>query len=107
MVRSENNDFCIAIVIPSYKVTQHILGVINAIPKFVSYIYVVDDACPDESGKYVKQHNLDERVKIIFHERNQGVGGAVMSGYQAAIQDNVDIIVKIDGDGQMDPALIP
>ncbi len=107
MVRSETNDFSIAIVIPSYRVTHHILGVINAIPKFVSFIYVVDDACPDESGKFVMQHNVDERVKVIFHEHNKGVGGAVMTGYQAAIKDNVDIIVKIDGDGQMDPALLP
>ncbi len=107
MVRTETNHLSVAIVIPSYKVTQHIMGVINAIPKFVSFIYVVDDACPDESGKFVMQHNVDERVKVIFHEHNQGVGGAVMTGYQAAIKDNVDIIVKIDGDGQMDPALLP
>jgi glycosyltransferase involved in cell wall biosynthesis len=63
----------------------------------------VDDACPNESGKFVQQYILDSRIKIIFHKKNQGVGGAVMSGYQAAILDNVDIVVKIDGDGQMDP----
>lgn len=107
MVRYETKDFSIAIVIPSYKVTQHILGVINAIPKYISYIYVVDDACPDASGKFVQQHNSDERVKIIFHEENQGVGAAVITGYQAAVKDNVDIVVKIDGDGQMDPSLLP
>ena len=107
MISSEVNNLRIAVVIPAYKVTQHILGVIHAIPEFVSHIYVVDDACPDESGKFVQQHILDSRIQTIFHEKNQGVGGAVMSGYRAAIFDNVDIIVKVDGDGQMDPALIP
>ena len=107
MVNSETSDFRIAVVIPSYKVTQHILGVIQAIPEFVSHIYVVDDACPDTSGKFVQQYNSDNRVKVIFHDDNKGVGGAVMTGYLAAIQDQIDIVVKIDGDGQMDPALIP
>ncbi|MEX5669547.1 glycosyltransferase family 2 protein, partial [Pseudomonas neuropathica] len=32
---------------------------------------------------------------------------AVMSGYRAAIEDEMEIIVKVDGDGQMDPSLIP
>ena len=107
MVSSETSDFRIAVVIPSYKVTQHILGVISAIPEFVSYIYVVDDACPEASGRFVEQHVTDPRIRVIYHARNLGVGGAVMTGYQAAIQDKVDIVVKIDGDGQMDPALIP
>ena len=107
MAISETSDFKIAVVIPSYKVTQHIAGVIASIPTLVSHIYVVDDACPDESGKFVQQHISDPRVKVIFHPLNQGVGGAVMTGYQAAIRDQIDIVVKIDGDGQMDPALIP
>jgi glycosyltransferase involved in cell wall biosynthesis len=50
---------------------------------------------------------MDERVVIIIHEQNQGVGGAVMTGYRSAILAGADIIVKLDGDGQMDPALIP
>lgn len=104
---SEINDYRIAVVIPSYKVIDHILGVISAIPQFVCRIYVVDDACPNESGKFVLQHSTDSRIKVIFHEKNQGVGGAVISGYLASIEENVDIVVKIDGDGQMDPALIP
>ena len=49
---------------------------------------------------------VDKRIKVIFQEKNQGVGGAVISGYKAALADGNDIIVKIDGDGQMDPALI-
>jgi len=97
----------LAVVIPSYKVTNHILAVINAIGSECERIFVVDDACPDRSGQYVQQHNRDSRVTVIFHEQNQGVGGAVMSGYKAAIEDGAEVIVKIDGDGQMDPTLLP
>ena len=97
----------IAVVIPCYKVTRHVLDVITSIGDEVSKIYVVDDACPDGSGKYVEEHCLDQRVMVIYHECNQGVGGAVMTGYRAAIADGAEIIVKVDGDGQMDTSLIP
>jgi dolichol-phosphate mannosyltransferase len=97
----------IAVVIPSYKVRQHILGVLARIGPEVSSIYVVDDGCPDGSGAYVKSNSTDQRIRVIRHPENQGVGGAVMTGYKAAIADGIDIIVKVDGDGQMDPALIP
>lgn len=97
----------IAVVIPSYKVTRHILEVISSIPPLVSKVYVVDDACPDGSGDYVAANSNDPRVYILRHEANQGVGGAVMTGYQAAINDGIEVIVKIDGDGQMDPTLVP
>lgn len=96
----------IAVVIPSYKVRNHILGVIREIPPEVARIYVVDDCCPDGSGSFVEENCSDERVVVIRHGVNQGVGGAVMTGYAAAVGDGMDIIVKIDGDGQMDPALI-
>ena len=97
----------IAVVIPSYKVTRHILGVIAGIGPEVGRIYVVDDQCPDQSGAFVRAQCSDPRVVIVEHAENQGVGGAVMSGYQAAIAEGVDIIVKVDGDGQMDASLIP
>ena len=96
----------IAVIIPSYKVREHILGVIATIGPQVQRIYVVDDCCPDQSGSYVEAHCRDERVKVIRHAENQGVGGAVMTGYVAALADGMDIFVKIDGDGQMDPSLI-
>jgi dolichol-phosphate mannosyltransferase len=96
----------IAVVIPSFRVKAHILDVISAIGPEVSCIYVVDDNCPDNSGKFVEENCKDLRVKILRHDINQGVGGAVMTGYSAAIKDGAEVIVKIDGDGQMDPALI-
>jgi len=103
----ENKDeWRVAVVIPAYRVTQHISEVIHGIPESVWGIYVVDDACPDETGKYVESFITDPRVRVLYQPINQGVGGAVMAGYQAALADNADIIVKVDGDGQMDPALI-
>ncbi|AIR89967.1 glycosyltransferase family 2 protein [Pseudomonas cremoricolorata] len=97
----------ISVVIPSYKVKPHILSVIEGIGEEVERIYVVDDCCPERSGDYVEEHCVDSRVAVIRHAENQGVGGAVMTGYRAAIADGMDIIVKIDGDGQMDPSLLP
>lgn len=97
----------IAVVLPTYKSSEHILGVIDRIGAEVSFIYVVDDACPDNTGEYVKRTCNDNRVILLKHDENQGVGGAVMTGYDAAISDGCDIIVKIDSDGQMDPSLIP
>jgi len=99
-------DLKIAVVIPCYRVTDHILEVIAGIGPEVSKIYVVDDACPDKSGKFVQDQSKDKRLSFIFHEENQGVGGAVISGYKAAYADGADVVVKIDGDGQMDPSLI-
>ena len=83
------------------------LDVIARVPPQVERIYVVDDKCPQDSGAFVQQHCTDPRVRVIFHDENQGVGGAVVSGYRAALEDGMDIVVKVDGDGQMDPALIP
>jgi dolichol-phosphate mannosyltransferase len=97
----------IAVVIPSYKVKRHIMGVIGSIPPIVNRIYVVDDCCPELSGKYVQANNTDSRVRVLFHEVNQGVGGATATGYMAAYAESMEIIIKVDGDGQMDAALIP
>lgn len=97
----------IAVVIPCYRVTQQIAGVIAMIGPEVRRIYAVDDCCPDASGAYIADSIADARVVVVRHETNQGVGGAVMTGYRAALADGADIIVKVDGDGQMDPRLIP
>jgi dolichol-phosphate mannosyltransferase len=97
----------IAVVVPCYKVQDHILSVLEKIGDTVSNIYVVDDACPEGSGHLVQKYCKDPRISVIFNEKNMGVGGAVIRGYQAAILHNCDIIVKLDGDDQMDPKLIP
>lgn len=96
----------IAVIIPSYKVREHIIQTISAVGPEVERIYVVDDKCPDNSGKYVSKNCKDKRVVVLFNEVNLGVGGAMINGYLRAIDDGMDILVKIDGDGQMDPSLI-
>ena len=100
-------DSRISVVIPSFRVRAHILGVLSRIGPEVAVIYVVDDCCPEQSGQWVASQCTDPRVRVLYHADNQGVGGAVMTGYRAAIEDGQDIVVKIDGDGQMDPALLP
>lgn len=97
----------IAVVIPSYKVTRHILDVLAAIGPEVDAIYCVDDACPDGSGAFIEQNSTDSRVSVLRNPVNQGVGGAMITGYLQAVADGAQVIVKIDGDGQMDPSLIP
>ena len=67
----------------------------------------MDDACPDGSGAHVLAGCHDPRVTVLTHQVNQGVGGAVMTGYQRALAAGATVVVKLDGDGQMDPALIP
>ena len=96
----------IAVVVPSYKVRAHILDVIANIGPECQLVYVIDDRCPEGSGDYVEQNCRDSRVHVLRNARNLGVGGAVLAGYKQAIADGADIIVKVDGDGQMDPALI-
>lgn len=97
----------VAVVIPCYRVTAHVLDLIAHIGPEVDLIVAVDDACPDGSGRLILERNRDGRVDVVFHDANQGVGGAVMTGYQRAIDAGATVIVKLDGDGQMDPALVP
>lgn len=97
----------IAVVIPCYRVASQVLDVIARIGPEVGWIIAVDDACPEGSGDVVERDCHDPRVRVLRHEKNLGVGGAVMTGYAAAMKLPADAVVKLDGDGQMDPALIP
>jgi len=98
----------LAVVIPCYRVRGHIASVLRRIGPEVWRIYCVDDGCPDQSRSVIEEcAAADSRIRCIVHERNQGVGAAVVTGYRQALEDGADLIVKVDGDGQMDPALIP
>jgi len=97
----------IAVVIPCYRVASTVLGVIQGIGPECDRIFVVDDGCPERSGRFVEENCRDHRVRVLHHEANRGVGAAVKTGYAAALASGAEIIVKVDGDGQMDPALIP
>ncbi len=96
-----------AVVIPSFRVARHILGVLARIGPAVERIYVVDDACPEHTGDLVEQKCRDARVTVLRHERNRGVGGATKTGYARGLADGFDVIIKVDGDGQTPPELIP
>lgn len=92
------------LVVPCYKVTGHILRVIDKTPAWFEGIVCVDDACPDGSGDFIEANNTDRRVAVIRLARNQGVGGAVLAGYAEAARRGARVMVKVDGDDQMDLA---
>lgn len=97
----------LTVVIPCYRVKSSVCDVIHRIDLAVERIYVVDDSCPEGTGDHVTAECKDPRVTVLRNERNLGVGGAVKRGYTQALRDGADIAVKIDGDGQMDPAFLP
>lgn len=97
----------IAVVIPCYHVASSIGKVLDAIGPEAGRIYCVDDFSTDETAAVIAQHaRADSRVRLVRRPANGGVGAAVLDGYRAAVADGARVIVKIDGDGQMDPAFI-
>lgn len=102
----DNSHPKIAVVIPAYNVADTIVKVITGIPKSVSAIIVVNDASKDDTIQKIKSVK-DSRVTLINHTKNMGVGGAMLSGYSFALGLGVDIVVKLDGDDQMDVKFIP
>jgi glycosyltransferase involved in cell wall biosynthesis len=97
-----------AIVIPAYRVERNIESVLRGLPNFIRHIIVVDDASPDSSSEIVlRAAQTDGRIMLLRHEKNQGVGGAMLTGFRKALELGAQVIVKLDGDGQMDPAHIP
>ena len=99
---------CIAAVIPCYRVEREIQSVLQAVPPYIEHIIVVDDASPDSSADLVTAAaQRDDRILLIHHPSNQGVGGAMVTGYQKALELEAQVVVKIDGDGQMDMVQLP
>ena len=92
-----------AVVVPCFKTGRTIEKVVAGIPAWVDHIIVVDDACPERAGDAAEKSG-DARVVVLRHGQNQGVGGAVVTGYKKALELGCDIVVKMDGDDQMDPA---
>lgn len=97
----------IAVIIPSFRVKKHILKVIEGLDNLIEIIIVVDDQCPEASGKHVEELCKDPRVHVYYNQVNLGVGGATINGYRKALELGADILIKVDGDGQMDPGKIP
>jgi glycosyltransferase involved in cell wall biosynthesis len=96
----------VAVVIPAYNVAKQIAAVVGGIPGFVDDIVVVDDAATDDTAEVVRGVP-EPRLTLLRHERNQGVGGAMITGFRKARDLGAEIIVKIDGDGQMDIGHLP
>jgi len=102
------SQFSIAVIIPAYHVADKIVSVLDELPDYLCHIIVVDDASPDNTSELIAARaNRDKRIALIRHEQNQGVGGAMRSGFQKALELGAQVVVKIDGDHQMDPAFIP
>jgi dolichol-phosphate mannosyltransferase len=99
---------CIAAVIPCYRVEKEIQSVLQMIPAYIKHIIVVDDASPDSTADLVTARaQEDDRILLIRHSVNQGVGGAMATGYHKALELDAQVVVKIDGDGQMDMEHLP
>ncbi|HUU79115.1 MAG TPA: glycosyltransferase [candidate division Zixibacteria bacterium] len=98
----------IGIVIPAYNEEDLIDDTLNGMPSFADTIYVTDDCSLDNTAEIVKTFALrDKRIKLIQHNKNQGVGGAIASGFKDAIIEGMDIVVVMAGDNQMDSQYLP
>jgi len=94
----------IAVIIPCFKVKKKILKVVKKCVKCFDFIVCVDDCCPEKSGLFIyNKFKSNKKIKVLFHNKNKGVGGAVKSGYKFLFNKNYKYIIKLDGDNQMNP----
>lgn len=91
---------------PAHNEEAYVAGVVGAIPDFVDFVVVVDDASTDNTAAMAMSVG-ELRVDVIRHERNEGVGGAILSGHDKAFGLGAEISVVMAGDGQMDPQHLP
>ncbi len=96
----------IAVVLPAYRTAGAIGDVIARIPGEVRHVVVVNDASPDDLGSVLDRIG-DPRMSVLTHRENRGVGAAMKTGFARALELGAGIVVKLDSDGQMNPALIP
>jgi glycosyltransferase involved in cell wall biosynthesis len=98
----------VAVVVPAYNEAVLLPETLAGIPGFVDRVYVVDDASTDSTAEEArKAAQRDSRVELISHERNRGVGAAIVSGYKRALEERVDVTCVMAADNQMDPAELP
>ncbi|MGD0918379.1 MAG: glycosyltransferase family 2 protein, partial [Thermodesulfobacteriota bacterium] len=101
-------DKTIAVIVPAYNEEKLVGKVLKTVPPFVDHIVVVDDASSDRTGEVVKAHQEeDSRIIYLHHPRNGGVGGAIVTGYKWARDNEISISVVMAGDAQMDPKDLP
>jgi len=96
----------VSVVIPAYNEEALIGKVLETMPEFVDVVYVVDDCSTDGTSEVAREYEgrLNGRLVIIRHERNRGVGAAIVTGYKRAVADRVAVTAVMAGDGQMDPS---
>lgn len=101
-------DAHVAAVVPAYNVASHIAAVLREMPPLVSSIIVVDDASNDDTALIVRGlAEIDRRIQLVQHEENGGVGAAMVTGFRRALECGADVVVKVDGDGQMPLWMLP
>jgi len=93
----------VAVVVPAHNEERLIGDTLAGIPAFVDRVFVVDDASTDETAARVRG-STDSRVRLLSRERNGGVGAAIVTGYQEALAEEVDVTCVMAADNQMDPA---
>jgi len=111
----------VGVVVPAYNEAAHVGEVIETMPSYVDRVYAIDDASSDGTWTEIREHakrrnersatrngsgGTEDRTRVvpIRHEQNRGAGGAVKTGYARALEDDMDVVAVMDGDGQMDPA---
>jgi glycosyltransferase involved in cell wall biosynthesis len=97
----------VAVVIPCYRVRDKIVDVVDSVLATVDFVIAVDDCCPEKSGEFLRKVHTEPKLTVVFHEQNQGVGGAMITGFKTALELGADIVVKMDGDGQMEARHMP
>jgi glycosyltransferase involved in cell wall biosynthesis len=99
------NEKSICVVVPAYNESSQIGNVIETMPGFVDKIVVVDDASRDDTVEIIRQYQQNHnRIELVRHPENQGVGGAISTGYRWARDNGYYVTAVMAGDGQMDPA---
>jgi len=97
-------DKSICVVVPAYNEATQIGKVIETMPDYIDHVFIVDDASKDKTAEIVKRYQKKSiKVQLVEHEVNQGVGGAITTGYKRARDSDIDVTVVMAGDGQMDP----
>jgi len=91
------------VIIPCFKVKYKILNVIKKSLEYFDLLICVDDCCPENSGDHILKNIKSERVIVIKHSHNKGVGGALKTGFKYASKFKPRVIVKLDGDNQIYP----
>jgi glycosyltransferase involved in cell wall biosynthesis len=97
----------VAVVVPAYNEARLIERAVSQVPEFVDQVLVVDDASTDGTLDALNGEARRPGLECIRHETNQGVGGAIVSGYRRALNSGADLIVVMAGDAQMDPEDLP